>query len=88
MFEIGDRVRVKEDAKSIPDGINFVPEMNCYRGNVYEIKHVNVGLRENAYHLVGCDYGYGDWAFDESWLEYADNKNFDVDESDVLLCFR
>ena len=88
MFKIGDLVRVKEDAKSIPNGVNFVPEMNCYRGNVYEIKDKSIRGRKGTYYLVGCNYGYGDWVFDESWLEYADNKIYDVNESDVLLCFK
>ena len=90
MFKVGDIVKVKEDAKSIPDGVNFVREMDCYRGNTYEIKDTNIGGRKNTYHLIGCDYVYGEWVFDESWLEPVYSDDIDVNENDIegLLCLK
>ena len=90
MFRVGDLVKVKEDATTIPDGINYVPEMYGYRGNIYEVKQIKVGGNKRAYNLHGCGYGYGDWVFDESWLEHVDNRTYDISENEIkdLLCLK
>ena len=90
MFRVGDLVKVKEDAATIPDGINYVPEMYGYRGNIYEVKQIKVGGNKRAYNLYGCDCGYHDWVFDESWLEPVDNRTYDISENEIkdLLCLK
>ena len=88
MFEVGDNVRVKEDANTIISRfVTFVPDMYQYKGKEFTIK----SYRNYCYNLEGVTSASGYyWKFDESWLELCNNNKIDIKEDDFeeLLCLK
>ena len=89
MFEIGDVVRIKPDADKIFTGVYFADDMKEYLGKEAIVESFN--KRTFLYTLkdVKSDYGY-DWNFSDAWLEFANNKEINIKESDLneLLCLK
>ncbi len=83
MFEIGDKVRIKEDTKSVI-GLSWLPEMDKFRGIETYIKNID----GRWYHLEKGSYeGSDTYAYDESWLELIDDNNFEVEEKEIEKLF-
>lgn len=89
MFNIGDRVRIKEDANKIEsDFCYFTESMKLYLGCEDTICGEP---KDGTYALSNCKGGYinyGQYAryywFDEKWLEPADNIDFSLDENEII----
>jgi len=89
MFNVGDRVRIKENADEIGEGIcHWAPAMNIFLGYEGEIIGINLN---GTYVIKGCEHtgaNHGSfanwWWFDEQWLEPADDNVFSLDENDIL----
>lgn len=88
MFEVGDNVRIKENANTIISRfVTFVPEMHKYKGKEFTIRN----YRNYCYTLEGATSASGYyWKFDESWLEFCNNNKIDIKEDDFeeLLCLK
>ena len=96
MFNVGDTVRVKDNAYEIKHpGINFADKMKRYCGNEYAIRKVEVGLDGTIkYRLedVRCDNprvnGHGFWIFVDEWLEPIKNAKINIEENDFESMFK
>ena len=83
MFKIGDKVRKKEDTKSVI-GLSWLPEMDKFRGIETYVKDID----GRWYHLEKGSYeGSDTYAYDESWLELMDDNNFEVEENEIEKLF-
>ena len=95
MFEVGDLVRVKDDAYEITGrGINFVTDMQEFCGKefvVFKKEISNTGRVK--YKLDGVTSwnaamnGDGYWVFVEEWLEPANNKKISIEENEIEMMF-
>ena len=89
MFEVGDNVRVKENANLLGDKrIFFAPEMKECLGKEYKIRSI---CEDDIYTLKGVATStkyY--WRFSEKWLEPADSIEINIKEDDFeeLLCLK
>ena len=101
MFEVGDWVKIKENAYRIPhQHLDFVSEMNKYCGKEYQIRSKEAmsygGFQWIEYKLENVTAsmkeinGDGYWYFVEEWLEPFDNINIDIKEDDfeAVLCLK
>jgi len=88
-YNIGDLVRVKDNAHQIASPIGFVDEMLQYRGNTYRIKAQMKGPHCNYYHLENAvSTGFSvNWNFDEVWLEEPEPE-ITIDENEMMEMFR
>lgn len=82
MFEVGDLVKVKEDAVETRE-LDFPMDMDLYRGNIYEVEEAGVQEHPNWYYLRGCYHNYGHWIFNESWLESAEDNILKIEEKEI-----
>lgn len=89
MFNVGDKVRIKENANEIfSGGCCWAEGMNIFLGYEGEI----IGINDNGTYVInGCEHrgaNYGPfanwWWFDGRWLEPADDNVFSLDENDIL----
>ena len=79
MFQVGDKVRIREDAKSMID-LLWLQEMDRFRGIETCIKDID----GHWYHLEKGSYEYGDtYAYDESWLELIEEGKFEINENEL-----
>ena len=90
-FEVGDRVKVREDAEDVID-LGFVRSMRKHCGNEYVVIDTNVANNSRWYNLENCvddDDHY--WIFDESWLKLVKPVSvYEITEKDIegLLCLK
>ena len=91
MFNIGDLVRIKDNANDIRVGnVYWCESMDEYLGGTYKIFYKK---REKEYLLEGCNATHtvnndpypNYWRFHESWLEPVINVN--IDTNNVLELF-
>ena len=83
MFQVGDKVRIREDTRSKAD-LLWLPEMDKFRGIETRIKDID----GYWYHLEKGSYEDGDkYAYDESWLELIDDNIFEVEEKEIEKLF-
>lgn len=79
-FKVGEKVRVKKDAKSIP-GLIFMSEMKRFLGQKVTIRSV---LENDEYYIeedTTCDHG---WFWHESWLEPVEFTKADLEGGMVV----
>lgn len=89
MFNIGDHVRIKDDADKIESGFCcFAESMKSFLGHEDTI----CGEPKNGVYALsnckGSHINYGQYAnyywFDENWLEPADNIDFSLEEDEII----
>ena len=75
-YKVGDRVKVKEDARKIKDpDIAFVEEMYWYSGKEFTVRSIEETwyYPGKLYTLEGAEHSNNQyWKFSELWLENAD----------------
>lgn len=92
MYNIGDKVRIKENANEIPAmGVAWVSSMNKYLGREFTIRS-SVG--DSFYLLNGCHICEGTsdsdyyWFYPE-WLELAEDSFInEIETNDLLSLFQ
>ena len=95
MFEVGDLVRVKENAYDIGHrNIDFVSAMNKYCGHEYKVFKVQTrasGLKvyklESVFEQNSGVNGDGYWIFVEDWLEKVNETNIEIEEKELEVMF-
>ena len=93
MFEIGDTVKIKDDACYINHRtLAFVTDMNKYLGTTHKV--IDVENRGYVVYKLSDVYtndrminGDGYWRFVEEWLELADDKEINIKEDDFENMF-
>lgn len=84
-YQVGEKVRIKENAKDIRTGLYFIsPDMDKFCGNVYEIKSRN----KEYYRLVNVtnEDNYH-WWWDEIWLEPVTDDYSEIENNEIMNLF-
>ena len=95
MFEVGDLVRVKDNAYEIGHSyIDFPSDMNQYCGHEYKVlkaqkraSGLTVYKLENVTADNNAMNGDGYWIFVEEWLEKVNETNIEIDDKELEEMF-
>lgn len=89
-YEVGQIVRVKENAHKIHDKhIGFVPTMIDFEGKTFAIRQVKPYIGRNVYMLRSISitgHPVEGWNWCEDWLELSEeNKEFEeINENELM----
>lgn len=83
-FQVGDLVRVREDAVS-RNGVYFDPAMEEFRGKEFVIRNSEGFIRRYDCNIYGLELEGGNgWRFREDWLDPVEYQSISENENEAI----